>query len=107
MVPFAATVRGGSRRFGLLRFRQRNQTGFAAFLQPIALAANVDRGRMMQQAVQYGRRDDRVTENRTPFAITFVGSKNNAASFIAGADELEEDRRAQIVQRQISHLVDD
>src|SRR5579863_9786814 len=107
MVPLAATVRGGSRWLGLLGLRHWNQTGFAAFLQPIAFAANVDRGRMMQQAVQYGRRDDRVAENRPPFAVALVGSENDAASFVAGTDELKEDRCAQIVQRQISHFVDD
>src|SRR5579863_6968530 len=107
MVPFAATVRGGSRGIGLLLFGQGNQTGFAAFLQPIALSANVDRGRMMQEAVKYGRGDDRVAEYRAPFAIAFVGSENDAASFVAGADELKENRRAQIVQRQIPHFVDD
>src|SRR5271166_2849240 len=62
---------------------------------------------MMQQAIQYGRRDDRIAEDRTPFAVALIGSENDAAPFIAGADELKENRRAQIVQRQISHLVDD
>ena len=107
MVPFAATVRGGSQGLWLLLFRQRNQTGFAPFFEPVTLTANVHRGRVMQQTVEDGCCDDRVAEDRTPFAVAFVRSENDAASFVAGADELEENRRAQIVQRQISHLVDD
>src|ERR1700733_13966521 len=106
MVPFAASVRGGSLGISLLLFGQRNQAGFAAFLQPVTLSANVDRGRMMQQAIEDRGGDDRVAEDRTPLAVAFVGSENDAAPFVAGADELEENRRAQIVQRQISHLVD-
>jgi hypothetical protein len=39
--------------------------------------------------------------------MAFVGSENDAASFVTSADELKEDRCAQIVQRQISHFIDD
>src|SRR6202012_2094863 len=107
MVSFAAAVRGGSRGLWLLLFRQRNQTCLAAFLQPVTLPADVDRNRMVQQAVEDRCGGDRVAEDRTPFAVAFVGSENDAAPFVAGADELEENGCAQIVQRQISHLVDD
>src|SRR5580658_7975472 len=107
MAPFPAFVQGGSRRLGWLLFRQRNQPSLAALFEPVTLAANIHRARMMQQSVEDRCRDDRVAENGTPFAVAFVGSQNDAASFIAGADQLEEDRRAEIVQRQISHLVDD
>src|SRR6185312_14386564 len=101
MVPFAATARGGSGSVGLLLFRQRNQTGFAPFLEPVAFAPNVDCRRMMQQTVKDGRGDDRIAEDRTPFAVALVGSENDAASFVAGADELKEDRGAEFVQREI------
>src|ERR1700761_2775510 len=107
MVPFAAAVRGGSRGLWLLLFGQRNQTGLATLFQSIALPANVNRGRMMQQAVEDRSGDDRIAEDRTPFAVTLIGSENDAAPFVSSADELEENGRAQIVQRQISHLVDD
>src|SRR5690349_13269614 len=62
---------------------------------------------MMQQTIEDCRGDDRVAEDRTPFAVALVRSENDASSFVTGADQLEENRRAQIVQRQISHLVDD
>ena len=44
----------------------------------------------MKQAIKDRRGDDRVTEDRAPFAIAFVGSENDAAPFVAGAYELEE-----------------
>ena len=68
MVPFTSSVRGGSRGIGLLWFGQGNQAGFAAFLQPVTFPANVDRSRMVQQAVENGGGDDRVAEDRTPLA---------------------------------------
>src|SRR5580658_6036767 len=107
MVPLVATARGASRGIGLLLVRQRNQTGFAPFFEPIAFTPDVDGGRMVQQPVEDRGGDDRVAEDRTPFAVALVGSENDAASFVTGADELKEDRRAELVQRQVSHLIDD
>src|SRR5579863_3558181 len=60
---------------------------------------------MMEQAVEDRSRDDRIAEDRAPFAVALVRSENDASSFITGADQLEENRRAQIVEWQISHLV--
>jgi hypothetical protein len=37
--PLATTARGVSPRLVLLLFRQRNQAGFPAFLEPVTLAA--------------------------------------------------------------------
>src|SRR5579872_4874397 len=61
---------------------------------------------MVEQTVQDGGGDDRVAENRAPFAIAFVAGEHDAAPFIAGADELKEYGRPQIVERQIAHLID-
>ena len=61
----------------------------------------------MQQAVEDRGRDDRVAEDRAPFAVALVGRQDDAAPFVTRADQLKEDRRAEIIQWQISHLVDD
>ena len=61
----------------------------------------------MEQAVQDGRRDDLVAEDRAPIAIAFVAGENDAATLIASADQLEEDGRSEIIQRKIAHFVDD
>ncbi len=68
-VPFAAIVRGDSRGIGLLLFGQRNQARFAALFEPVTLTTNVHCGGMVQQTVEDGRCDDRVAEDRTPFAV--------------------------------------
>lgn len=94
-----ATARSATRSIGLLLVRQRNETGFPSFLKPVALAPNVNGGRMVQQTIEDGGGDDRVAEDRTPFAVALVGSENDAASFVTGADELKEDCRAEFVQR--------
>ena len=62
---------------------------------------------MMKQSIQNRGCDDCIAEDRTPLAIALVGNKYDAASFVAGADELKENRRAQLIQRQIAHLIND
>src|SRR5580765_6446157 len=84
-VPLATTARGASPRFFLLLFGQWNQAGLASFLEPVTLAADVDRSGMVQQAVEDRGRDDRVTEDRAPFAVALVGSQDDAAPFVARA----------------------
>ena len=91
---FAAPARGVSPGIALRRFRHGQQSGFTALLQPVTLAADVDRSGVVQQAVEDRRRDDRVAEDRSPIAVALVGSQNDAASFVARADQLEEDRGA-------------
>ena len=65
-------------RLGLLVL-ERNQSGFAPFLEPVTLAANIDGGGVMEQPVEDGGGDDRVAEDRTPFAITLVGCEDDAS----------------------------
>jgi len=55
----------------------------AAVLQPVALAPNVDRRRVMQQPVQDRRRDDRIAEDRSPVPVAFVGGQDDASAFIS------------------------
>ena len=107
MAAFAAAVWSGSSWFCVLRLRRRKQSSFTALFEPVAFASDVHRRGVMQQAVEDRGRDDRVGENRTPFAIAFVRSQDDAAPFIAGADQLKENSRTQLIQWQITHLVDD
>jgi len=46
--PFAATARGASPRVVLLLVGKWNQAGFAAFLEPVTLTADVDRSGVVQ-----------------------------------------------------------
>src|SRR5882724_8523282 len=54
----------------------------AAVLQPIALAANVDGRRVMQQPVQDRCGDDGITEDRSPLPVAFVGGQDDAPAFV-------------------------
>lgn len=49
----------------------------------------------MQQPIEDRRRDDRMAEDGAPLAVAFVGSQDDAAPFVARADQLEEDRGAE------------
>ena len=80
----------------MLLVGKRNQACFAPFLESVALPADVDGGGVMQQAIEDGCGDDRIPEDGSPFAVAFVRCQNDAASFVAGADQLKEDRRAEI-----------
>ena len=56
---------GVGSRWALL-FPRRYQSSPTAVFQPITLPTDVDGRQVMQQPVQNGGRDDRVSENRTP-----------------------------------------
>lgn len=68
----------GSRRiFHLLLFVlgsfRTEEPGFLFFLDAIAFALDIDRGRMVQQSIQNRRRQDRIAKDLAPCAIRFVG----------------------------------
>ena len=69
MVTFASTVWSGSRWFCVLRFRCRKQTSFTAFLEPITLAPDVHRSRVMQQAIE-DRGREQVVAKDAPHWVT-------------------------------------
>ncbi len=93
--PFARLLspRAPSRRRcgRLLILRTRQESGSSPVLQPVALSANVDRRRVVQQPVQDRGRDDRIAEDRAPIAVALVRGQDDAAPFVARADQLEED----------------
>jgi hypothetical protein len=46
-----------------------DQPSSPPFFEPIAFAADVDGRRVMEQSVQDGRRDNRISEDAAPFAV--------------------------------------
>jgi hypothetical protein len=54
-----------------------------------------------------GGRDDTISENRPPITVPLVRGPDNAAAAITGSHQLEEDRGAHIIQRQVANLIDD
>ena len=61
----------------------------------------------MQQAVEDGGGDDGIAEHLAPLAEGLVGGEQDAAAFVAGGDELEEQGGAEFVEREVAELVDD
>lgn len=82
------------------------EAGLLALFQSVAVAPDIDRGRVMQETIEDGGRDVRIAEDRAPVPIALVAAQDNAAALVAGADQLEEDHGAQVVQRQVAHLID-
>ena len=65
----------------MLLVGKRNQACFAPFLESVALPADVDGGGVMQQPIEDGSSDDRITEDRAPLAVTLVRSEDDGTSF--------------------------
>jgi len=79
----------------------------ALFVQAITLAANIDGGRGVQEAVEDGGGQDGIREDRAPVAIGFVGRENDAALQIAARDELEEKLSGALIEGEVAHFVED
>src|SRR5215469_11761040 len=80
------------RRADCLLGARWHQSCFPTIFQPIAFATDVDGRRVMEQPVQDRGRNNRIAKDGTPVGIAFVGSQDDAAAFVAGADQLKENR---------------
>ena len=81
--------------------------GLAFLPQPVALAADVDRRREVQQPVQDGGRQDLVGKDVAPVAVGLVRGQDDRAAAVAAADELEQELGGHAVEREVAHLVQD
>jgi len=79
--PDAAALSHGC-WFRLLPIGERDQSGLAALLEPVTLPADVDGGGVVQQPVEDGGGDDRVTEDGTPLPIALVRRQDDRAGFV-------------------------
>ena len=62
----------------------------ALLAQAITLSSNVNRGGVMQEAVQQGGGKDIIRYDVAPFAIGFITSQDDAALLIPAANQAEE-----------------
>src|SRR5690606_17400999 len=93
-----------------LRERERvgEEAGLPFLLEAVALAADVDDVGVVEQAVEDGACDHRVAaEDLAPGTEAFVAGQDDAATFVAARDHLEEQIALELVERQIADLVDD
>ena len=84
-----------------------DQPGFELLAEPIALSFDVDGARMVEQAIQNGRRDDRIAKDLAPGAQALIARQDDGTPFIATGDELEEQVRPLPINRDIADLIND
>src|SRR5690606_20279756 len=68
---------------------------------------DIERHRVMQEAVENGGSDDAVAEHLAPGTEALVAGEDHRAALIATANQLEEEIGADTVDRQVADLVDD
>src|SRR5216683_1906662 len=81
--------------------------GTLLVFESIALTTDVDGGRVVEQAVDDGGSGDLVSENSAPLGVGLVRGDDDAALGVALGDELEQETGRDLVQGQVSHLVED
>jgi hypothetical protein len=62
---------------------------------------------VVQEAIQDGGGEDVVAEDGPPLGDDLVGSNQHAAALVPACDELEEEVRTALLERQVAELVDD
>ena len=75
-------------------------------LHPVAVAPYVDDVAVVHQPVDESRRHHLVAEHTAPFLEALVRRQHGRGPLVAGVDELEEERGAVLVDRQVDDLVD-
>src|SRR5213593_5241066 len=89
--------RAGRRRdFGF------EEPGLQLLAQPVALAPDVDRDRVVEEAVEDRGGDHRVPEHVAPRAETLIARQDDGAALVAAGDELEEEIGAVAVDRDVA-----
>src|SRR6266581_4927986 len=80
---------GGARRKRLCG-QVMEHPRLALLTQTITLPSNVNRRRVMQQAVQHGGGQDIIRDHVAPFAIGFITGQDDAPLLIPTADQTKE-----------------
>lgn len=92
----------------LLLFELRAEhSRFAFFLEPVALALDVEHSGMVKKTVEDSRGQDLVVEDYSPVGEDLVGSEDQAGLLVAAGQEAEKEPRFLPAYGQISHFIDD
>ena len=105
IAPYRCLGSGGSA--GISGSGLVEQARAAFFLEPKALALDVDGYRMVQQAVEDRAGDDRIAKHFAPRTQTLIAGDDDRAALVAARNQLEEQVGALAVDRQIADLVAD
>ena len=77
------------------------------FLEPVAFSLDIDRCGVMENPVQNGTGDDRVSKDLSPVGIGLARGEDHRAFFIPSGDQLEKQVGPKLVNRDIADFVDD
>ena len=72
----------------------------------IAVATDVHQVAMMQHAIDERRRHDLISEHLAPFLEALVRGQHGGSGLVAAVHELEEQDGANVIDGQVSDLVD-
>lgn len=84
-----------------------DHSGFLLVLEPVALALDVDGGRVVQQPVEDGRSDHIVGEDRFQVSLAFVRGQGDGPLLVALAGQLEQAGGCERVQGEVANFVED
>ncbi len=73
----------------------------------VAVATDVDDVTVVEQAIDERSGHDLVAQDLAPLLEPLVGRQHGGCALIAPVDELEEEHRAGLTDRQVADLVDD
>jgi len=84
-----------------------DEPGLDLFLEPVGVALDVDRRRVVKDPVQDGRGDHRIAEDLVPLAEAAVRGQDQGPLLVTPRDELEKQMGAVAVDGDVADLVDD
>src|SRR5262249_46566125 len=87
--------------------RRTEEAGALLLSEPVALAPDVEDVAVVEESVEDGGGDDRVTEHLAPLGKALVGGQDDAAALVASGDQGEEGGRGGAIVGPDAELVDD
>ena len=75
--------------------------------ESVAVTLNIDHFAVMEEPIQYGSGNDRITKQFLPVTEALIGSDNDGAPFLPIGDKLETEVGLLGCYRQISDLIND
>ena len=73
---------------------------------PVAISPDVHQMTVMQHAIDEGRRHDLISEHLAPLLEALVRGQHGGGGFVAAVHELEEQDSTDVVDGQVSDLID-
>jgi len=103
--PDLGLVLGKHLLFCRSEIRAAQQPGAAFFLEAVALALDVKRCGIVQEAVKDGSCNDGVVEGFTPVEEALVAGHNHTGALVAASDQAEEQAGLKLGEGEVANLI--